>query len=207
MAVSPVYLSSQLKYIYFIVNPRSEGDSYSRMLSDWCGLCVLRVCKFWVGHEDLSLPQLNLHLRMNFWMAHRFDDITSATLRVCFPSERPLEWDGYFWVCAADLLREKTPHYRGLRDVTAIVYPADQAIPLFLNFMALDHIIKFFINFFVFFFSAWGECIRELKGRGFHSLCSLSCSRPAKVSEKYQRVKKMKGVLKYFLRNLFPADH
>ena len=52
---------SQLKYIYFIVNPRSEGDSRIRECLVICVDCVFkRLCKFWVDHEDLSLPPVNL---------------------------------------------------------------------------------------------------------------------------------------------------
>lgn len=51
--------------------------------------------------------------------------------------------------------------------------------------MTLDHIIKFFINFFVFFFSAWGECIRGV-GIGAFTAFVLFLVQGLPGSEKYQ---------------------
>lgn len=86
---------SQLKSIYFIVSPRSEGDSGIRECLVICVDCVFkRLCKFWVGHQDPSLPPVNL-LPPNELLggtSFRWRNF----LKVCSPSERPLEWDGYF---------------------------------------------------------------------------------------------------------------
>jgi len=62
--------------------------------------------------------------------------------------------------------------------------------------MALDHIIKFFINFFVFFFSAWGESVRGVRIGAFTTFVFflVQC---LPGSEKYQKVKKMKGSSEY----------
>lgn len=65
--------------------------------------------------------------------------------------------------------------------------PADQpsTFGTYGNFMTLDHIIKFFINFFVFFFSAWGECIRGVRVGAFTAF-AFFLVQGLPGSEKYQ---------------------
>ena len=113
---------SQLKYIYFIVNPRSEGDSCIRECLVICVDCVFkRLCKFWVGHQDLSLPPVNSLppnelLDGTSFRWHSFSNPEGLLSKMNGPwSEMAIFW---VWLCS---VAERKPSLKGLRDVTAAV--------------------------------------------------------------------------------------